>query len=290
MIDDKYRRLMHAMTAYLDHELGRVVDLLQTRGMWNDTLLVFHADNGGEIMAAGICGGNNWPLTGGKFSNWEGGIRVNAFVSGGALPLARRGQKEESYVTAWDWYVTRVCVCVCCAAPRFSSRVKHETPLVLKRENTHTETWNLRRYSTYAAIAGVDPTDHLAAGAGLPPIDSINQWPLISGVNGTSKSCHLPPATCQRAVQCVCVCIVVLCVWGVHLLLARVLTVRSSSFFLFSVQIRLLEWRSWWGIRRRLLRTGTGRPSWEGSSWGTTSYWSGPPMCCTRSTSRCNLP
>ena len=143
MIDDKYRRLMHAMTAYLDHELGRVVDLLQTRGMWNDTLLAYHADNGGEIMAAGICGGNNWPLTGGKFSNWEGGIRVNAFVSGGALPLARRGQKEESYVTAWDWYVTLacvnvcvcVCVCVCVAAhrcaPPYSTRVKHETPLVL---------------------------------------------------------------------------------------------------------------------------------------------------------------
>ena len=84
--------------------------------------------------------------------------------------------------------------------------------LTLKREILRTETWNLRRYSTYAAIAGVDPTDHLAAGAGLPPIDSINQWPLISGVNGTSKSCHLPPATCQCAVQCVCVCVLLCCV------------------------------------------------------------------------------
>ena len=34
--------------------------------MWNDSLVVFHSDNGGEIMAKGICGGNNWPLRGGQ--------------------------------------------------------------------------------------------------------------------------------------------------------------------------------------------------------------------------------
>ena len=40
--------------------------------------------------------------------------------------------------------------------------------------------------STYAAIAGVDPTDYVAAAAGLPPIDSVNQWPLLSGTNATA--------------------------------------------------------------------------------------------------------
>ena len=30
-------------------------------------------------------------------------------------------------------------------------------------------------------IAGIDPTDAAAAAAGLPPIDSLNQWPAISG-------------------------------------------------------------------------------------------------------------
>lgn len=52
------------------------------------------------------CGGNNWPLRGGKFSNWEGGIRVNAFVNGGVLPSQRRGQRETGYITGWDWYAT----------------------------------------------------------------------------------------------------------------------------------------------------------------------------------------
>lgn len=35
-------------------------------------------------------------------------------------------------------------------------------------------------------LAGVDPTDHRAAAAGLPPIDSVSVWPLISGTNATS--------------------------------------------------------------------------------------------------------
>ena len=35
--------------------------------------------------------------------------------------------------------------------------------------------------SLIAHLAGVDPTDKKAQKAGLPPIDSINQWPLLSG-------------------------------------------------------------------------------------------------------------
>ncbi len=38
-----------------------------------------------------------------------------------------------------------------------------------------------RRYATLCAVAGVDATDEPAARAGLPPIDSINQWPVLAG-------------------------------------------------------------------------------------------------------------
>jgi arylsulfatase I/J len=41
-------------------------------------------------------------------------------------------------------------------------------------------------YATYASLANVEPTDPAAAAAGLPPIDSINQWPMLSGTNSTS--------------------------------------------------------------------------------------------------------
>merc|ERR1711972_495858 len=36
-------------------------------------------------------------------------------------------------------------------------------------------------YATFAALAGVDPTDHRAKAANLPPIDSMNLWPYLSG-------------------------------------------------------------------------------------------------------------
>jgi len=139
-IDNSYRRLNHAMGNYMDNQVGEVIALMKTRGMWENSLVVFHSDNGGEIMAAGICGGNNWPLRGGKFSNFEGGIRVNAFVTGGIVPMSRRGSKLEGLITGWDWY------------------------------------------ATFAGLAGADPTDHQAAQAGLPPIDSLDMWPWLSGV------------------------------------------------------------------------------------------------------------
>ena len=44
---------------------------------------VFTSDNGGPVYFGGAAGANNYPLRGGKTSNYQGGIRVNAFASGG---------------------------------------------------------------------------------------------------------------------------------------------------------------------------------------------------------------
>jgi arylsulfatase B len=41
-------------------------------------------------------------------------------------------------------------------------------------------------YATFCALAGVDPFDKQAEAVGLPPVDSVNIWPLISGENSTS--------------------------------------------------------------------------------------------------------
>lgn len=140
-IHDEYRKKMHAMVYTMDNYIGQIVEALHRNGMWEDTLLVFHSDNGGEIMTQ-FCGGNNYPLRGGKFSQFEGGIRVNAVVNGGYLPVARRGKLETGLMSVADWY------------------------------------------ATFLAIAGLDDKeviDQKAIAASLPPLDSVNCWPLISG-------------------------------------------------------------------------------------------------------------
>ena len=41
-----------------------------------------------------------------RHRQWEGGIRANAFASGGWLPLAVRGTKQNGLIAIWDWYAT----------------------------------------------------------------------------------------------------------------------------------------------------------------------------------------
>jgi len=143
-IDHPARRFYQAMTYFMDSSIGQVVDALKQKGLWDNTLVSFMSDNGGPIYNNGTSGGNNYPLKGGKASNWEGGIRVNAFVSGGFIPQKRRGTVESGYITGWDWY------------------------------------------GTYCSLAGVNPEDEKAKLAGLPPVDSYDMWPLLSGQ--TNKS------------------------------------------------------------------------------------------------------
>merc|ERR1719428_81431 len=60
----------------------------------------------GTACSNGEAGANNYPLRGGKYSNFEGGIRVNAFMSGGFLPKAVQGTKQEEMIHIVDWYAT----------------------------------------------------------------------------------------------------------------------------------------------------------------------------------------
>jgi len=86
-------------------------------------------------------------------SNWQGGIRVNAFASGGLIPAPMRGTQVDGLITGAD------------------------------------------AYATFCGLAGVDPTDAAAAAAGLPPIDSLDMWPMLSGANKTSPRAEVVVAT-----------------------------------------------------------------------------------------------
>src|SRR5262249_50376518 len=50
-IDDRSRRAYAAMISALDEEIGRVIDALEKRHLRENTLIVFHSDNGGPRSA-----------------------------------------------------------------------------------------------------------------------------------------------------------------------------------------------------------------------------------------------
>lgn len=70
-IEDSDRRHYAAMISIMDEAIGDLVKSLKFRGLWDQTLLIVTADNGGETRS----GGNNFPLRSQKWSLYEGGVR-----------------------------------------------------------------------------------------------------------------------------------------------------------------------------------------------------------------------
>merc|ERR1719454_276548 len=102
------------MVAFVDHTLGNIITELNKKGMWENTILLFTSDNGGPIYAGKnpMCfgGANNFPLRGGKTSDWEGGHRAIAFLAGGVVETQARNttlaKSLDGIISIADWYTT----------------------------------------------------------------------------------------------------------------------------------------------------------------------------------------
>jgi len=149
-----YRMMYAALVNSIDDNIGTIVSKLEENNMWENTLLVVLADNGGPIYGEpgftcvecdGAAGGNNYPLRGGKHSNFEGGVRVNAFVSGGLVPISRRGAIVTGLLAIEDLYTSLL------------------------------------------SFAGIKNSfDERASAAGLPPVDGYDVFDYIFGRNETN--------------------------------------------------------------------------------------------------------
>lgn len=89
-IADPNRRTYAAMVTAMDQQIGRVVAALEQRKMRDNTLIIFHSDNGGPRSAKftgevdtskGMIPADNGSLRDGKGTLYEGGTRVVALAN-----------------------------------------------------------------------------------------------------------------------------------------------------------------------------------------------------------------
>jgi arylsulfatase A-like enzyme len=100
-VQDPALRVYYAMIASLDDAVGEILDVLEKKGIADNTIVMFLSDNGG-VLYNRIA--DNKPLKGGKLTHFEGGVNV---------PFALRFPKSvpsglvmEQPVSALDLFAT----------------------------------------------------------------------------------------------------------------------------------------------------------------------------------------
>ena len=98
-----------ASVTCMDDAIGKMLDLLDEKGVAENTIMIFFSDNGGSG------GADNSPLRGRKAQMWEGGIRVPCLVrwTGGGL---RGGVVNDAFLSSLE------------LVPSFAAASAHELP------------------------------------------------------------------------------------------------------------------------------------------------------------------
>ncbi|XP_046394780.1 arylsulfatase B-like isoform X2 [Ischnura elegans] len=100
-IKDYKRRKYAAMVHWLDESVGKVVERLAMNNMLENSIIIVATDNGGAPAGLDNNMASNWPLRGGKFSLWEGGVRGAALIWSPLIKNSGRVSMQMMHVTDW---------------------------------------------------------------------------------------------------------------------------------------------------------------------------------------------
>jgi arylsulfatase A-like enzyme len=97
-----------AMIEHLDDNVGKIINALETKGILDDTIIIFTSDNGGLSASEGspTC---NSPAAEGKGWLYDGGVRVPLLVR--YPELIDQGSHSNAIVSNVDFYPTLLEVC-----------------------------------------------------------------------------------------------------------------------------------------------------------------------------------
>ena len=100
-ISDKRAKIV-ALIEHMDAGIGQVLKALKETGQYEDTIIIFTSDNGGQANV----GANNGPLRGEKQSMYEGGLRIPGCIR---VPgLTKAGSVNPTVCCTADFFPTVV--------------------------------------------------------------------------------------------------------------------------------------------------------------------------------------
>ncbi len=143
-----------AMITRMDGYIGQILELIEEKGISENTIVIFTSDNGGQQDGAGVdleFFNGNYPLRGWKGNLYEGGIRVPAIIRwpGKVAP----GSYSDQIWAFWDFLPTAA-VLAGVGAPENIDGVSIASAIlgkgILKREPMYWEVY--RRGDLYQAV------------------------------------------------------------------------------------------------------------------------------------------
>ncbi len=114
------------MVTALDASIGRVLQVLEQRGLAANTIVIFTSDNGGERFS------NNWPFSGQKTELLEGGIRVPCLIRWPGQVAA--GKVSEQVAISMDWLPTLLAAAGTAPHPDYPADGQNLLPVLLGKQ------------------------------------------------------------------------------------------------------------------------------------------------------------